>query len=68
MQKNMVLNFMDIDTNRGEMKISGSFDSWESYVRTAVYFRNDPKFKLVEQGSPTWKDNSVKFTWTFEIK
>lgn len=66
--KSMILDSLELNLERREMKVSGQFNTWENYIRAAAFWKNDSMFSLVDQGSPTWKDGRVKFNWTFAIK
>ncbi len=68
MPQGMVLDSLEIDKDRKILKLSGSFDNWDLYIQTAAYFRNHSKFRLTDQGSPSLKDNKIKFNWVFNLK
>lgn len=68
MPKSMQLDSLEIDTTKKILKITGSFDTWENYIRSAAYFRKEKQFQLIDQGSPRWKNNRVRFNWQFQFR
>lgn len=64
----VILDGLEINTEKRALKISGSFPNWQLYVQTAAFFKNHSQFKLIDQGAPVWKDEKVKFEWTFNLQ
>lgn len=68
MPKDMSLDSLNIDVEKRLMDLRGTFSSWQDYLQAVVYFRNNTKFKLEDQGNPLWQDDKVRFNWKIKIQ